>query len=98
LGEKLDARTDIYALAIMLYESLTGALPFEAMGLTQLFAKKLLEPPVPLRERMPDVDPRLDAAIMRGLARERDDRPKDARVLRQELRAVLATLPEAPAA
>lgn len=98
LGEKLDARTDIYALAIMLYESLTGALPFEAMGLTQLFAKKLLEPPVPLRERIPDIDPRLDAAIMRGLSREREERPKDARVLRQELRAVLATLPEAPAA
>ena len=98
LGETLDARTDIYALAIMLYESLTGALPFEAMGLTQLFAKKLLEPPVTLRERMPDVDPRLDAAIMRGLSREREARPKDARVLRQELRAVLATLPEAPAA
>lgn len=98
LGEKLDARTDIYALAIMLYEALTGALPFEAMGLTQLFAKKLLEPPVPLRERVPDIDPRLDAAIMRGLAREREERPKDARVLRQELRAVLATLPEAPAA
>jgi serine/threonine-protein kinase len=92
LGEKLDARTDLYALGTMLFESLTGELPHDAIGLTQLFAKKLLEPPTPLRTFLPDVDAGLEAAIMRALSRERNDRQDDARVLRQELRAVLSRL------
>lgn len=92
LGEKLDARTDLYALGTMLFESLTGELPHDAIGLTQLFAKKLMEPPTPLRTFLPDVDPGLETAIMRALSRERNDRQDDARVLRQELRAVLSRL------
>lgn len=92
LGEKLDARTDLYALSTMLFESLTGELPHDAIGLTQLFAKKLLEAPTPIRKLLPDIDPGLEAAIMRGLSRERAARQDDARVLRQELRAVLSRM------
>ena len=92
LGEKLDARTDLYALATMLYESLTGELPHDAVGLTQLFAKKLMEAPTPIRSYLPDIDPGLEASIMRGLSREPTARQDDARVLRQELRAVLSRL------
>ncbi len=91
-GEPLDARTDIYALAITLYEALTGKYPHEAIGLTDLFAKKLMADPTPLRVHLPDVDPALDAAIMRAMAREPADRQADARVLRKELRAVLQGL------
>ena len=89
-GEKLDARSDLYALATMLYEALSGELPHDAVGLTQLFAKKLMDVPVPIRKHLPSIDAALEAVIMKGLARERNDRQADARVFRQELRAALA--------
>ncbi len=93
VGEKLDARADLYALSTMLFEALTGNLPHDAIGLTQLFAKKLLELPTPIRSFLPDVDPGLEACIMKGLSRDRTARQDDARVFRQELRAALAKLP-----
>lgn len=93
VGEKLDARSDIYALATMLYEALSGELPHDAVGLTQLFAKKLMDVPVPIRKHLPTIDASLEAVIMKGLARERTDRQADARVFRQELRAALAAMP-----
>lgn len=93
VGEKLDARSDIYALATMLYEALSGELPHDAVGLTQLFAKKLMDVPVPIRKHLPSIDAALEAVIMKGLARERNDRQADARVFRQELRAALAAMP-----
>lgn len=93
LGEPLDARSDIYGLGVTLYEALSGGkFPHEGEGLTDLFVKKLTGPPAPLRDQVRGVDPALDAAIMRALAREKTDRHADARAFRQELRAVLARL------
>ncbi|HRH00660.1 MAG TPA: serine/threonine-protein kinase [Polyangiaceae bacterium] len=88
-GEALDARTDIYSLAITLYEALTGKYPHDAIGLTDLFAKKLMAEPTPLRTHLPDIDPGLEATIMRAMSREPEDRQADARALRKELRAAL---------
>jgi len=93
VGEKLDPRADLYALSTMLFEALTANLPYDAIGLTQLFAKKLLEPPATVKSFLADVDPGLEACIMKGLSRDRTDRQSDARAYRQELRAVLAKLP-----
>ena len=88
-GEALDARTDIYSLAITLYEALTGKYPHDAIGLTDLFAKKLMAEPTPLRTYLPTIDPALEATIMRAMSREPEDRQPDARALRKELRAAL---------
>ncbi len=92
LGEPLDARTDIYALGVTLYESLSGAFPHEGEGLTGLFVKKLTTDPLPLRGRAPEVSAALEAVIMRAISRDKANRQNDARAFRQELRDVLASL------
>ncbi len=90
MGEALDARTDIYALAVTLYEALTGAFPHEGGGLTELLVKKLMTEPTPIRERLPNIDRALESTLMRALSKERAARQSDARVFRQELREILS--------
>jgi len=93
LGEPLDARSDIYALGVALYEALSGGkFPHAGEGLTDLFVKKLTGTPTPLSFYAPGVDPVLETAVMRALAREKADRHADARAFRQELRAALVRL------
>jgi serine/threonine protein kinase len=74
-GGELSPATDVYAVATMLYEMLTGVLPFpdveEDMAL--LF-KHAYEEPVPLGDVAPGVPPEVAAAVMRGLATESADR------------------------
>jgi len=92
LGETLDARSDIHALGVTLYEALSGTLPHEGAGLTELFVKKLTGEPTPLRVHLPNVDAALESTIMRALSREKSKRQDDARAFRQELRDLLARL------
>ena len=92
LGETLDARSDIHALGVTLYEALCGTLPHEGAGLTELFVKKLTGEPTPLRVHLPNVDAALESTIMRALSREKSKRQEDARAFRQELRDHLARL------
>jgi serine/threonine-protein kinase len=95
LGIEIDSRTDIYALGVTLYECVAAAMPHDAMTLTALFGKKVTEAPRPLRSFVPDIDPGLEACIMRALATDRSQRPQTMRAFRDELRTVLAKLPTA---
>jgi len=94
-GEELDARSDLYSVGVILYELLTGKLPFEADTPLALAAKALVDPPIPASERRPDlVIPRdLEALAMRALSADRDARPATAEEFRRELLA--CGLPEA---
>jgi len=74
VGE-ITAAADIYALGLIMYEMLAGAGPFAAGATpvaTVLMRKEV--PPLPLRQKVPDVDPRWEAAIHRCLQREPGDR------------------------
>jgi serine/threonine-protein kinase len=91
-GDPLDIRTDVYALGVTLYETLTGELPHEGDTLTQLLVRKLTE-----RARRPtafvrDLDPVLEDVILRALATDPAARHANARILREELRAALTLL------
>ncbi len=75
-GDELDARSDIYAVGVILYEMLTGVLPFESDTPMGLVTKHLVEDPPPLAVRRPgtSVSHELESVIMRALARDRNDR------------------------
>lgn len=75
LGEDVDARADLYATGVVLFECLTGRLPFEADSVRARTARVLRESPPLLTAFLPQVSPQLTALVERLLARRREDRP-----------------------
>ncbi len=73
-GERVDEQTDVYSLGVVLYELLTGEVPFPGENFVAVAMRHINEPPPSARERRPDVSPRLDAAIKRAMAKEPGDR------------------------
>jgi eukaryotic-like serine/threonine-protein kinase len=66
----VDARSDLYAVGVILYEALTGAVPFEATSFNQLLFKIVLSEPTALQQRVPDVDPAFVTLVQKAMARE----------------------------
>lgn len=75
-GQKLDARSDIYSLSTILYEALTGKLPFSAKTPMEYIQKHVTEKPIPLSERVPGLTfpVGLGAVIDKALAKSPQDR------------------------
>jgi tetratricopeptide (TPR) repeat protein/tRNA A-37 threonylcarbamoyl transferase component Bud32/TolB-like protein len=73
-GEPATAAADQYALGVLIFELLTGELPFRADTPLALAAKRLTEAPPSLAERLPALDPRWAAAVGRALGRYPDER------------------------
>jgi serine/threonine-protein kinase len=74
----LDSRTDIYSFSVVLYEMLTGELPFSGHTAQAIIARKLTEPPPSIRLLRDTVSPALEQAVSRGLARAPADRYRTA--------------------
>lgn len=73
-GVPPDGRADVYSLAAVLYEMLTGVPPFEGRTLAAVVSQKSARPPLPPSERNPAVPPTLSMIVMRGLERDRERR------------------------
>lgn len=70
LGARGDARSDLYATGVILYEVLAGRRPFPASDPAERSYRQMNEDPPPLREHAPDVPAALEAVVLRCLARE----------------------------
>ncbi len=81
----VDARTDIWAVGLTLYELLTGSAPFSGRTFGELFAAILEETAPPIRAQRPDVDPELEAIIARCLCRDVNQRYPNVTELAQVL-------------
>jgi len=81
-----DARSDLYALGVMLYEMLTGELPFEGPNPLVVLNHRLVNHPIPPRERDPQISPEIQEIIYRALEREPVNRYPSARHFANDLR------------
>ncbi|HEX4513363.1 MAG TPA: serine/threonine-protein kinase [Polyangiaceae bacterium] len=92
-GEKLDVRSDLYALGVVLYEILTRRAPFdEGTAAEVLYNHATVEPQKP-SAIYANVDPHLEQVCLRALRKKRDERWPNAREMRAALRPMLDTAP-----
>ncbi len=94
-GERVDQRTDIYAMGVMLFEMVSGRLPFEADSVLTVMRMHLEEPVPDLSEINPATPAGLKAVIQKALEKDPGDRYASAAELDQALEAALAAPPEA---
>jgi len=73
-SREADPRSDLYAVGVMLYEAVTGVLPFNAQNVNDLLFKIVLESPTPILEAAPDTDPAFAQIIQIAMARDAENR------------------------
>ena len=73
-GQRVDARTDVYAAGCLLYEMLTGRVPFEQEHEASIIYAHMTSPPPSARALVPDLPPGIDAVIARAMAKNPDER------------------------
>jgi serine/threonine protein kinase len=95
-GEELDARADVYAAGVILYQFLTGERPFTADTAIGVISKHLAEAPVPPRVRKPGwgIPRGLDAVAMKALVKDRDQRYATASAMASALKEAVSELGE----
>ena len=92
-GEETDARSDIYSLGILLYEMLTGRVPFNNPSEYELMRSQIEDAPTPPRTFAPHIPLGIEQAIMRSLAKKREARYQSASEFRSMLLQTTGSLP-----
>jgi serine/threonine-protein kinase len=88
-GSEVDGRADVYALACVLFESLTGRRPFERETDVAVVFAHLKDPPPSLTALLPELPGELDVVLARGMAKDPDDRYRTAGELIADARAAV---------
>jgi serine/threonine-protein kinase len=84
-GKRGDARSDVYALGVMLYEMLTGVVPFSGPNPFAVMNDRLLNQPVPPKELEPSITPQIQEILYRAMEREPKNRYASAREMAHDL-------------
>jgi eukaryotic-like serine/threonine-protein kinase len=84
-AKDMDHRVDLYAAGVILYESVTGEVPFNADTFNELLFKIVLEEPRPIQQLVPEIDPNFAAIINKAMARDPGARFQTAKEFQQAL-------------
>ena len=95
MDEALDGRSDVYSLGIVLYEALTGRVPFTSTTATAVAVAQVNQKPPSLRAINPGISPILEAVVMHALEKKREARPQSAGALAQEWHVAVTGVPTA---
>jgi eukaryotic-like serine/threonine-protein kinase len=91
-GEPVDAYTDVYSLGVVLFELLTGDVPYDGDNFLAVAMRHLNDPVPDVRERRRDVSPRVAAAVARAMAKDPEERFPSMDAFAAELEACLVEL------
>ena len=98
-GEETDRRCDVYSLGIILYEMLTGDVPFKGSNIPSIMKKHLMAPPPPLATPESGISPEVEKVVHRALAKEPESRTASVEEFIAEFeQAVLHPAPAKPKA
>ena len=90
-GEELDPRTDLYSMGVILYEMITGSVPFTGSTPVEVIARHLTDEPLPPSQARPDLHvPRvLEEVVLRAMSKNRENRYANAQELSEDLERAL---------
>src|SRR5689334_2290453 len=85
LGEEIDSRSDLYSLGVVVFQMLTGSVPFNSATSTAVVMQHVNKEPPSLRSLNVSISPAVEAVVLRALAKRREDRPQTADAFAMEL-------------
>jgi serine/threonine-protein kinase len=91
VGREVDGRADVYSLAAIVFEAVTGRRPFSSKSWIETLSRRLYEPPPSVRDSVPDFSARFAAVLQQAMDREPDRRPATAGELLNGLERALTS-------